>query len=67
MNCEHNLPPILVDTATARHALGDISKTTLWRIVASGNLKPVKLGRKTLFRWADIKAYATSLEIDKGS
>jgi len=53
--------PILLDSKTTRLMLGDISKTTLWRIVRSGALHPVKLGRKTMFRRTDIENYADGL------
>jgi excisionase family DNA binding protein len=45
----------LYDVQRAREALG-VSAPTLFRLVKRGELAAVKLGRRTLFRPADLEA-----------
>lgn len=56
------LQPVLVDTETARHMLGNIGKTKLFELFNEGKLERRKLGKKTLIPVASIHAFASSLE-----
>ncbi len=46
----------------AREYLGGISRTTLYREVRAGRLRPVKVGRRVLFDVADLDAYIARLK-----
>ena len=46
----------LVSYEEARRILGRVSSVTIWRLVRAGELKPVKIGRRTLYRRSDLKA-----------
>jgi excisionase family DNA binding protein len=48
--------PELVDLSNTRSALGGISKQTVYRLVADGELGVVKIRRRTFFRRRDIEA-----------
>jgi excisionase family DNA binding protein len=39
-----------------------LSRTTLYKLVARGELSPMKIGRKTLFSAADISTLLTKLQ-----
>ena len=39
-----------------------VSRTTLWRLAASGTLAPVRIGRALRFRWTDLHAMAAGGE-----
>lgn len=54
--------PLLVDTTTARAALGNMGKTMFFELLNSGVLERRKLGRKTLVTVASIRAFAASLK-----
>lgn len=47
--------PISYSVVSAAEALG-ISKTTIWRLIAAGDLKTFKLGHRTLIHADDLKA-----------
>ena len=51
---------ILLDIDEAATALR-ISRSRLFQLVSSGQLLSVKLGRRRLFRRADLEAFASSL------
>jgi excisionase family DNA binding protein len=46
-------------------ALLRISKPTLYRLMASGDLKSVKLGGRTLFKESEVERFVNSLDSDK--
>jgi excisionase family DNA binding protein len=50
--------PVLVSIDTARSMLGDISKTTIFAMIAAGELETLKLGRRRLVRASSIYAIA---------
>ena len=52
---------ILVPLNEARELLGNVSRTHLYALIANGDLKSVKIGRRTLFRVSDLKAFAEAL------
>lgn len=47
----------LATTAQAAAFLS-VSRTTLWRLSREGVISPVKIGRATRFRWADLHRIA---------
>ena len=49
---------ILLDRKTTASVLGGISLRTLDGLVASGELKPTRVGRRVLFRRADLERFA---------
>ncbi|EDX82300.1 hypothetical protein BBAL3_3457 [Brevundimonas sp. BAL3] len=51
-----NAAPISYDVPGAAAAVG-ISKTTVWRLIASGDLVTFKLGARTLIRADVLQAY----------
>lgn len=51
------LSPLLDDADTTRRNLGGISRRQLDYLVARGELPVVKVGRRTMFRRADVEAY----------
>lgn len=42
--------PILLDIPTTREALGGISRSKLYAMIWAGQIDPVKIGRRTMFR-----------------
>ena len=52
--------PVLVDAQGAAQALGGISRRTVWLLVQAGDLVPVRIGRRVLFRVEDLEALAHS-------
>jgi excisionase family DNA binding protein len=52
---------LLVPLNEARELLGNISRTNIYALAAKGDLKIVKVGRRTLFRVSDLKAFAETL------
>jgi excisionase family DNA binding protein len=53
------LVPLLVDVASACSLLS-VSRTTIYGLINAGSLKPTKIGRKTLFRFDDLRAIANA-------
>lgn len=49
-------PPLLVSQEEVGHRLG-ISRTTVWRLVKSGELEPVRIGSRTLISNRSIDLY----------
>lgn len=49
------IEPLTVTVAEAKRITG-IGHTTLYRLIAAGELKTVKIGRRTLVTYASIKA-----------
>jgi len=47
----------LIDRAAACHRLGGISSTSLWRLVKNKQLHVRKVGRRAMFRTAEIDAF----------
>jgi excisionase family DNA binding protein len=57
----HPEPPLLYDVPAACQQLGGISKNTLYRLVAAGQLQLVKIGRRSYLVGDDLDRYARSL------
>jgi excisionase family DNA binding protein len=58
MSVDETAPALpLLDVGQAREALGGISRGLLHRLVAEGELKAVKVSRRTMFRASDLQAY----------
>jgi excisionase family DNA binding protein len=55
------LRPLLVDVACACSLLS-VSRTTIYSLINRGSLKPKKIGRKTLFRFDDLRALANTAD-----
>jgi excisionase family DNA binding protein len=53
--------PLLVDVRCACSLLS-MSRTTIYGLINAGSLKPMKIGRKTLFRLDDLRAIAKADE-----
>jgi hypothetical protein len=53
--------PLLVRIDDARQILGGIGRSTFYRIVADGKLKPVHQGRKPYVLTSDLIAYVRGL------
>jgi excisionase family DNA binding protein len=52
--------PLLVGVEEVCHLLS-IRRTHLYKLVAEEKLRPVKLGRRTVFRYADLVAFADQM------
>lgn len=52
--------PLLIDGKAVDFLL-DISPTTRWRLVKNGKLKPIKIGRNTKYRLANVEALVEEL------
>jgi excisionase family DNA binding protein len=52
--------PLCVRPAEAARMIG-ISRATLYRLIAAGELHPYKLGRSTIIDLADLQAYLARL------
>jgi excisionase family DNA binding protein len=61
MNSQSVFPSKLVSVDGARAILGGIGRTKLYELIGTGELRAVKLGRRTLFVEAEILAYADAL------
>lgn len=55
-----NQQPLAVGPAEAARLLG-ISRTSLYRAIGAGDLKPAKAGRRTLLTVASLQAYLAKL------
>ncbi len=53
-------PPVLVDLSGAMALLG-IRRSAVYRHLKTGKLRAVKAGGRTLFRLADLQAFADAL------
>lgn len=53
--------PRLVPIDRARSILGNIGRTKLYELIGAGELRAVKLGRRTLLVEDEVLAYAVSL------
>ncbi|TQM06442.1 helix-turn-helix domain-containing protein [Pseudonocardia kunmingensis] len=53
---------ILYTVPEVRDGILRVSHSTLYRIIRSGQLKPIKIGRTTRFRESEVKRYLDSLE-----
>ncbi len=53
------LVPLLVDVHAACSLLS-VSRTTIYALIGAGSLRPKKIGRKTLFRFDDLRAIANA-------
>lgn len=51
--------PLLVSQEEVAHRLG-VSRTTVWRLVKSGELDPVRIGSRTLISNSSIDRYLSS-------
>jgi hypothetical protein len=54
---EEEPEPILYDAVVAAKILGGISKAMVYRYVQYGQLKPVKLGSRTLFTMEELQRF----------
>jgi len=52
-----SIPPLLVGVSEACDLLS-IKRTFLYRLISDGRLRPVKLGRRTMFRYSDLLSFA---------
>ena len=57
------LPKLVCNIPETCHILGDISRSTLWRLCKAGKLKPVRIGRRVLFT---LRAINDFLNGDRG-
>jgi excisionase family DNA binding protein len=53
-------PPILVGVERACELLA-VRRTLIYKLIAEEKLRPVKLGRRTVFRYADLVAFADQM------
>lgn len=53
--------PYLYDIEAARKALGGVGRTWLYEQIREGNLKPVKLGTRTMFAVEDVERLVIQL------
>ena len=51
--------PSLLDIPATREALGGISRSKLYAMTWAGQIDPVKIGRRTMFRASDIERIVT--------
>lgn len=59
MSANDNATPISYSVQGAAAAIG-ISKTTVWRLIAEGEIKTFKLGCRTLIRGDILRAFIDS-------
>lgn len=59
--------PLAVDAQTAAKMLGGISPRSLWSLKASGALPCVRVGRRVLYRVADLHEFLASRVAKEGS
>ena len=52
--------PMLFDVKQACTQLGGISRMTLHRLTQAGELKPVRIGSRIMYRSEDLAAFANS-------
>lgn len=57
MNTDH-----LLDTIAARQMLGGIGHTKFYQLLKDGDLRAVKIGRRTFCRRSDLQVYLDSLK-----
>lgn len=55
---------LLVSVEEARAELGRISRATFYRLLQTGQLKSVRIGRRTFIRSADLRQYVSDLAND---
>ena len=55
---KHEDDQLLIDVKTAAVLLGDVSPRTIWNLIARGDLKPVRVLRRVLFRRSDLEKFA---------
>jgi hypothetical protein len=53
--------PLLFDVAETCRLLGSISKQMLYRVVNRGEVRPVKLGTRSMFTMAELQRYVEEL------
>lgn len=53
-----NEPPLLINEAEAARLLG-ISERTMWSLAKRGEIVPVRIGNRKLYRRADVHQYAS--------
>jgi len=63
---ERPLTPLLVDVHSACSLLS-VSRTTIYGLISAGSLKPMKIGRKTLFRLDDLRALANAERVGRAA
>ncbi len=61
MNTETTPSNLLVDTATAAKMLA-ISARTIWTLQASGELKPVRIGRAVRFSISELERFIAQVK-----
>ena len=54
--------PLLLTVAQVAEALGSISTRSIWRLAATGELPPIRVGRATRWRRADVEAFVAGLD-----
>jgi hypothetical protein len=54
--------PLLVDEQVARSMLGGIGRTLLYELIDAGEVRRVKLGRRTTISVESIRGYVARLE-----
>ncbi len=57
-----DVTPLLHDITTLQMLFGDISRSTVYELFASGRLKSVKLGKRRLVTHDEALRYVESLE-----
>lgn len=57
MNVAEHTPPIFVDVDEAKRQLC-LSTASIYNLMKAGELRKIKLGRKTVFSQADLSAFA---------
>ena len=59
--------PVLVDTAEACSALGNLGRTKLFELLATGELASVKVGRRRMIPYSALEEFAQRLANDANS
>lgn len=55
-------PPLLNDVNEAALKLGGIGRSTLYKMMADGEIAHVKIGRRSFIAQAELERYVASLE-----
>ncbi len=54
--------PLLYDVPTASRLLGGLGRTSVYKLMQEGQLRAIKIGKRTFLTDAELKRYVDSLQ-----